>query len=83
MAKQLTINYPDNLPDALHLTQEEFEKEALMAMVFKLFEMKKISSGTGASLIGIDRVKFIMLLKQYNISYINISPEEFLSEFEN
>jgi len=38
MAKQITTNYSDNFPDAMHLTQEEFEKEASKAMAVKLFE---------------------------------------------
>ena len=83
MAKQLTFNYPDNLPDALQLTNEQFEKEALTAMVVKLFEIKKISSGTAASLLGIDRVRFIMLLKDWSVDYINYSGEELLSDLAN
>ena len=83
MAKQLTFNYPDNLPDALQLTKEQFEKEALTAMAVKLFEMKKISSGTAASLLGIDRVKFILLLKDWSVNYINYPGDELLSDLDN
>jgi predicted HTH domain antitoxin len=83
MAKQLTFNYPDNLPDALQLTKEQFEKEALTAMAVKLFEMKKISFGTAASLLGIDRVTFILLLKDWSINYINYPGEELLSDLAN
>jgi hypothetical protein len=42
---QLTINYPATLLDALQQTREQFEQEAKWAMVVKLFEMKRISSG--------------------------------------
>lgn len=80
MAKQLTFSYPDNLPDALQLTNEQFDKEALTAMVVKLFEMKKISSRTASSLLGIDRVTFIMLLRDWSVNYINYSGEELLSD---
>lgn len=50
MTLQLTINYPENLPDVL--PQEEFEREATWAMAVKLFEMKRISSGMAANLLG-------------------------------
>ena len=82
MSKKLTIDYPDNLPDLLQLSQEEFEKEALRAMVLKLYELKKITSGTAAALLGIDRVRFILMLKEFGVSYMNISTEEFLSDLE-
>jgi hypothetical protein len=39
MTLQLTINYPENLPDFLQKTREEFEREATWAMVVKLFEL--------------------------------------------
>jgi len=67
----------------MHLTQEEFEKEASKAMAVKLFEMKRISSGTAAALLDMDRVQFIMMLKDYGVSYINVSPEEFISDLED
>ena len=39
---RLIIEYPKLLPDALQQTQEEFEREAKMAMAVKLFELGKI-----------------------------------------
>lgn len=43
---QLIVNYPEKLPDALQQSSEQFEREAKMAMAVKLYEMKRISSGT-------------------------------------
>ena len=63
MSHQLTINYPETFPDALQQTREQFEKEAKWAMAVKLFEMKRISSGMAAALLGIDRVSFLAQLK--------------------
>ena len=47
---QLIVNYPEKLPDALQQSSEQFEREAKMAMAVKLYEMKRISSGTAAAL---------------------------------
>jgi len=83
MIIQLKIEYPDNLPDALQQTREQFEQEAKWAMAVKLFEMKRISSGIAAQLIGIDRVSFLLSLDRYGVPIIDLSVEELLSDFEN
>jgi len=49
MVMQLVIEYPKILPDALQQTRASFEQEARMAMAVKMFEMKRLSSGTGWS----------------------------------
>ncbi|MEI7484221.1 MAG: UPF0175 family protein [Ignavibacteriota bacterium] len=79
----LKVKYPALLPDALNSTAEEFEKEAIMAMAVKLFEMKKVSSGVAASLAGIDRTTFLLSLKKYNVSFIDVVKTELLSDIEN
>jgi uncharacterized protein UPF0175 len=43
--KTLTIEYADSLPDTLHLTSGEFEREAKMAMAVKLFDVGRLISG--------------------------------------
>ena len=48
--------YQKNIPDAVHSTPKQFELEAKMAMAVKLFEMKRLSSGMAASLVGMSRV---------------------------
>ena len=80
---QLIINYPDSFPDALGSTKEQFEQEAKWAMAVKLFEMKCISSGMAAILLGVDRVAFILKLSDYNIPLIDLTEEELLSDLEN
>lgn len=58
MSLELKIDYPETLPDAMQLTREQFEQEAKWAMATKLFELKRISSGVAATLVGTDRVNF-------------------------
>ena len=80
MSTQIKIDYPETLPDVLQKTQEEFEQEAKMAMVVKLFEMKRLSSGMAASLVGMDRVKFLLNLHHYGVAIIDLDEEELLSD---
>ena len=83
MTRQLKIDYPDTLPDSLQQTREQFEQEARWALAIKLFEMKRISSGIAAQLIGTDRVTFLMNLHRYGVPMIDLSQEELLSDIEN
>ena len=83
MALQLTVNYPENFPDAVGKTREQFEQEAKWAMAVKLYELKCLSSGMAGSLIGVDRVTFLLKLNDYGVSMIDLTEEELLSDLEN
>ena len=80
---QLTVQYPETLPDALQQTPAQFEQEAKMAMAVKLFEMKRLSSGLAAILAGVDRVSFLLNLHRYGVVVIDLEEEELLSDMEN
>jgi predicted HTH domain antitoxin len=54
----LSVDYPETLPDAPHMSRAEFEREARLAMAAKLFETGRLSSGQAAGLIGMGRVTF-------------------------
>ena len=83
MNNLLTISYSSKLPDALHLSSKQFEQEAVMAMAVKLFELKMLSSGLAASLVGIDRVTFLLSLHRYGVNMIDIEVDEIQDDFEN
>ena len=83
MSLQLKIDYPETLPDAMQLTREQFEQEAKWAMAAKLFELKQISSGCAAKLVGTDRVSFLLGLHRYGVAAIDLTEEEFKSDVEN
>lgn len=83
MPKKIEIEYPDTLPDLLQKSADVFEKEAKMAMAVKMFELKKISSGMAAEMVGIDRVAFLLDLHRYGVEMINMEPEELASDVEN
>ena len=80
---QLMVNFPDTLPDLLQETKEQFEFEAKMALAVKLFEMKRISSGMAASLVGIPRTHFLLALHKYGVPMIDLDEEELLSDVKN
>ena len=80
---QLNIDYPETLPDAMGRTKEQFEQEAKWAMAIKLFEMKRLSSGQVAALVGVDRVSFLLNLDRYGVAMIDLREEELLSDLEN
>ena len=83
MLNQLNIEYPQNLPDILQTTRQDFEKEARMAMAVKLFEMKRLSSGMASNLAGVDRVTFLLNLHRFNVPMIDLEEDELLSDIQN
>ena len=79
----MTMQLIVDLPDALQSTTEQFEQEAKMAMAVKLFEMKRLSSGMAAALIGMERVTFLLNLHQYGVAMIDLEEEELLSDMKH
>jgi predicted HTH domain antitoxin len=80
---ELVVEYPSLLPDALQQTREQFEQEAKMAMAAKLFELKRLSSGMAAQLVGMDRVSFLLSLHRYGVSMIDLDETELESDMNN
>ncbi|MDY7004675.1 MAG: UPF0175 family protein [Cyanobacteriota bacterium] len=83
MSLQMIVNYPETFPDALGKTKEQFEQEAKWAMAVKLYELKQLSSGMAAALIGVDRVTFLLKLNDYEVPIIDLSEAELLSDLNN
>jgi predicted HTH domain antitoxin len=80
---QLTVDFPDSLPDLLQETKKEFEFEVKMALVAKLFQMKRISSGIAASIIGVPRTVFLLNLHKYGVPIIDLDKDELISDVKN
>jgi len=80
---KLIINYPEHLADALQETPEELEHEMKTALAVKLFELKRISSGIAADLIGIDRVEFLMNLHRHGVPMIDMPASELEGDARN
>lgn len=80
---QVTLDFPDTLPDLLQETKEQFRIETKMALAVKLFQMKRISSGMAASLVGIPRTTFLLSLHKYGVPMIDLDEEELISDMTN
>ncbi len=80
---QLTVSYPESLPDVLQESRVQFEAEARMAMASKLFELKRVSSGTAALLAGMDRVSFLLRLHEYGVAMIDLEDSEIEEDLAN
>ena len=76
MSYSMTVEYPDTLPDALHMSRGEFEREARLAMAVKLFETGKLSSGQAARLASLSRVDFLHELSRFGVSSIQVDAAE-------
>lgn len=69
--KVLKIPYPEDLPEAMGETLEDFELELRFLVAAKLYELGRISSGRAAEMAGIERVQFLQNLGKYRISVFN------------
>jgi predicted HTH domain antitoxin len=77
---QIIVEVPGELPDAIQCTPQQFEQEAKMAMVVKLYEMKRLSSGMAASIVGMNRVQFLGELHRYGVAVIDLDASELSNE---
>lgn len=73
---QILVEVPTHLPDAVQCSPAQFMQDAKLAMAIKLFEMKRLSSGMAASLIGMSRVEFLSELHRFNVSMIDLDEHE-------
>jgi predicted HTH domain antitoxin len=62
------IEYPPTLLELADLERSELEALAREALLVRLYDLGKISSGRAAELLGISRREFLDLLSQYNVS---------------
>ena len=83
MSLQLPIEYPETFPDALGQTRDQFEQAAKWAMAVKLFELKHLSSGMAATLLGVRRTTFLLRLGDYGVPMIDVTEAELQADLDN
>lgn len=81
--RALTIPYSDDLLLSLKESPEQFEAEARLLLAVKLYELGRLSSGRAASLAGMERVEFLFALRRFDVSPINIDPDELKQDLEH
>jgi len=80
---QILVEVPSNLPDAAQCTPQQFMHEAKLAMAIKLFEMKRLSSGMAALLIGMSRMQFLGELHRYGVPMIDLDENDLAQDIIN
>lgn len=80
---QIVVDVPNSYLDALHSGPQDFAQEAKLAMAAKLFEMKRLSSGMAASLIGMDRMTFLGQLHRLGVPMIDLDADELAQDIQN
>lgn len=83
MPLHMQVEYPETLPDNLAETRQEFETEAKLAMVAKLYELKRLSSGHAAQMLGMERVEFLLALHRVGTPAIDLTEEELITDLKN
>mgnify|MGYP000083940928 CR=1 FL=1 len=74
----VTVEIPENI--AALVKGRPIAEVTREAIVFDLYRRATISSGKAAELLGIDRVEFIQASGNLGIPFIQMSPEELVSE---
>ena len=78
--KSLVVEYPEELPGLLKMTEEQFATEVRFLAAAKLFELGKLSSGKAATMAGLGRVEFLHKLGAYGFYAINLHDEQIATE---
>ena len=80
---QILVEVPATFPDAMQCSPQQFVQEAKLAMGIKLYEMKRLSSGMAALLVGMERVKFLGELHRNGIAVIDLDDDELAEDVIN
>jgi hypothetical protein len=78
--KSLVVEYPEELPELLKMTEEQFAAEVRFLAAAKLFELGKLSSGKAAAMTGLGRVTFLHKLGEYGFHAVNLHDEQIDAE---
>lgn len=77
------LDIPDETLISLKTDAESFARDLKVLGAVKLFELGKLSSGRAAQLAGMERVAFLMALRQYQVSPFQMTTEELRQDVLN
>jgi predicted HTH domain antitoxin len=80
-AVQLEI--PEETLISLKTDAESFGHDLKMLAAVKLFELGKLSSGRAAQLAGMTRVEFLLALRHFQVSPLQMTVEELRQDILN
>jgi len=79
------VTFEIHLPQPLlnlGLDREDIQQRVKEWLVLSLFTESRISSGKAASLLAINRLDFLALLRRRGIAYLDYSEDEWAEEVE-
>lgn len=78
----MNLELDDELVRILSELQQPIDKAAIELIVLELYRMGKISSGRGATILGMSRIDFVQHASDLGIPYLRIMPEDLDSEIQ-
>ncbi|NOU13542.1 MAG: UPF0175 family protein [Methylococcaceae bacterium] len=80
MQKTVTIDCPAEILLGLHLNAEDFAEYLKKQAAINLFKEGKLSSGTAASWLGIERVAFLRMAFDAGATLLEDTKDDFVRE---
>jgi predicted HTH domain antitoxin len=82
MSYKITLDLPEESFSALRQNPDDFAKELLHAALSKWYEQGLISQSKAAEIARLSRQDFLEILKKYNVSPFQYTPEELDKEIQ-
>lgn len=79
----LTIEYPEEVLNALNQQPAEFEADARLLLALQLYQSGKLTTGLAARLAGMPRIAFLFELGKYGLSPFGEDPQELEEDLAN
>jgi predicted HTH domain antitoxin len=79
----MRLNIPDETLQALNLSGDAAEREVLLVLAVKLYEMARLSGGDAAHLAGLPKPVFMTKLAGYGVPVFKLSDLEIARDAEN
>lgn len=79
----MRIELPASLLLATGQSKSEFEEEAKLLLLAKMFELGRISSGRAAEICNMSRVEFLFAVGKLGVPAVQLDEEELQRELEH